>query len=334
MANFDFLYKNPPRGWHPPMKLPAKSSGSKVSTAASNTTLTGTPSDNSSNNNSEDWGDGGGGSGWSAQAAANAAARAQSEKQNDLTRQAAQAKYKLFASFDKALNSKLANITAGLAASDSNLLSGYATSLRGLENSREDNEKAEADSSFANLSNALRERGEILGEVASQGAGETDLLKAQLSALRNYDTNQSEINRSYFDTLSNVNRAVNSLNVDTITNRKNIYDKAEDDRDTAYTNYYNQYADTWNEIFNIESSNTNVDSDTSVAYTRLYGSAADEAARNAGRTYAKKTFDPALAAWEGQDTARKRDLTSNKAQVINLGEKQKRPEGATLRKWE
>ena len=123
MANFDFLYKNPPRGWHPPMKLPAaKSSGSKVSTAASSTTLTGTPSDNSSNNNSEDWG--GGGGGWSAQAAANAAARAQSEKQNDLTRQAAQAKYKLFASFDKALNSKLANITAGLAASDSNLLSG------------------------------------------------------------------------------------------------------------------------------------------------------------------------------------------------------------------
>ena len=281
----------------------------------------------------DDGGGGGGGGGYDPYAAANFAARAASQRQNDNTRAAADAKFALIAGFDKALKTKLSNVETGLATSDEALLSGDRTNLRGLEGSRTDNEKAEADASFANISNTLRERSEILSEVASQGAGETDLLRAQLSALRNYQSNQSEINRSYFDTLTSVNRAITSLNVDTRTSRKNLYDKAEDDREGAYANYYNQLADTWNEIFNIENSNTNVDSESSVAYTKAYGNAAANTAKYAGSSYAKKAFDTSLLGWEGQGETEDKRLSSNRAQVINLGGVQKKPEGATLRKW-
>ena len=278
-------------------------------------------------------GGGGGGGGYDPYAAANAAARAASSKQNDNPRAAAEAKHSLLAAFDAALKTKLGNVASGLASSDSLLLSNYKTALGGLEGTRTDNEKAESDSSFSNISNTLRERGDILAEVASQGAGETDLLQAQLGALRNYQSNQSEINRSFFDTQRSVNRSVLGLNTDTITGRKNLYDKAEDDRETAYSNFYNQSADAWNEIFNIENSNTNVNSASSVGYDKKFADAAAKVAEFAGKSYAKKGFDPALRQWDGQGKEQSRDLTSNKAQVISLGQAQKRPEGATLRKW-
>lgn len=296
-------------------------SGVTTSTGSSGTTM------------GSSFSDGGGGGGYDPYAAANFAARAASQRQNDNTRAAADAKYGLIAGFDKALATKLSNISANLTSSDKSLLEGYRTSLAGLETSRSDNEKAEADASFANIANTLRERSDILNEVASQGAGETDLLRAQLSALRNYDANQSEVNRSFFDTLTSVNRAITGLNVDTVTSRKNLYDKAEDDREGAYSNYYNQLADTWNEIFNIENSNTNVESASSAGYSKAYGNAASKTAQYAGSSYAKKAFDDNLRAWEGQGAAEEKTLASNRAQVINLGGPQKRPEGATLRKW-
>ena len=269
-----------------------------------------------------------------AQAKANATARAASEKQNDATRKAAEAKAALLPEFEKQRDSKLRDITANLKASDSTLLANYETALGGLEGTREDNEMSEADQTFANILNTLRERGDIAAEVAAQGAGETDMLRAQLAALRNYDTNQNEINRSYFDTLRSVNRAVSSLNTDTITSRKNIYDQAESERASAYSNFYNQMADAWNEIFNIESQNTNVDSDTSVAYKTKYGDAAKKAAEFTGKNYERKAFDPALRKWEGQGSERTRSLSNNRASVINLGTPQRRPEGATLRRWQ
>lgn len=278
-------------------------------------------------------GGGGGGGGYDPYAAANAAARSASSKQNDNTRAAAEAKHSLLAAFDAALKTKLGNVSQGLASSDSLLLSNYKTALGGLQGTRADNEKAESDSSFSNISNTLRERGDILAEVASQGAGETDALQAQLAALRNYQSNQTEINRAFHDTQRSVNRSIVGLNTDTITGRKNLYDKAEDDRETAYSNFYNQSADAWNEIFNIENSNTNVNSASSVGYDKKFADAAAKVAEFAGKSYAKKAFDPALRQWEGQGKEEERALTSNKAQVINLGQAQKRPEGATLRKW-
>lgn len=276
---------------------------------------------------------GGDGGAAAALAAANAAARSSAQRQNENTRAAADAKHSLLASFGTARDTKLKNIQTSLQQSDLTLLDNYRTSLLGLDDTRRDNEMAESDSSYANILNAMRERSDIMTEVASQGAGETDILRASLQALRNFDSNQNDINRSFFDTQTSVNRAVTGLNTETVTSRKNLYDRAEDDRESAWANYYNQVADTWTEILNIENSNANIDSDTSVAYNKQYGGAAQEAAKAAASSYQKAAFDQALTKWDSQGEAKERQLASNKAQVVNLGGPMKRPEGATLRRW-
>lgn len=291
--------------------------------------------------NTGGWGGGGGGGGdggaaaraAAAQAAANKAAKDQSIKQNAATRAGAEAKAKLFASFDKQLATKTGNADRIRASGDSTLLKGYGDALTGLRGTREDNEKSEADASYGNFVNALRERSDIMQEVASQGAGETDLLRANVNALRNWDANQQEVNRSFFDTQRANIRALDSLNTDTITGRKNLWDKMEDAREAAYSDYYNQRSDTFTEIYNIENANTNIDSDTSVAYKKKYTNAAADAAKAAAGSYKKRAFGDDLRDWTGKTVFDERTLNSNKAQVVNLGGPMKRPEGATLRKW-
>ena len=165
-----------------------------------------------------------------------------------------------------------------------------------------------------------------------QGAGETDLLRSQLNALRNYSANQGETNRSFFDTLRSINNSVTSLNTDTATSRVNLFNQAESDRESAWANYYNQVADTWTQIGNIENAG-NVESASTEGYRKQYGSAADEAAKATGSSYTRQTGN-GLTDWEGKGKAEERQLNSgNRAASVNLGGPVKRAEGATLRKW-
>lgn len=292
----------------------------------------------------------GGNGGWdggyaAAQAAAEAKAAAEKAKadkaakdktilENKATREAADAKFKLLSGYETARDKKLGNITAGLKASDKTLLANYSKLAKGLVATRADNDMSEADQTYANIANTIRERGDIVSEVASQGAGETDRLQAQLQALRNHDANQNDINRSFYDTLRGVNRSITGLNTETITGRKNIFDQAETDREAAWSNFYNQQADTWTEIFNIENQNQNrEDNETTAKYNRHYTDAAKKAQEAVKGTYTKLKWDPKKEKWSNQAQSEDRSLTSNKAQVINIGGKMSRPEGATLRKW-
>lgn len=269
-----------------------------------------------------------------AQARANAEGRSRATAANDATRRLVEGQKKLLDSFGTARDTKLGNITRALQEADKSFLANYGLTLGGLMDTVRDNEKSEADASFSNVTNAIRERGDILAEVASQGAGESDMLRAQLQALRNYDANQNEINRSFFDTLRANNRAITGLNTDVSTSRSNLYNQAESDRESAWANFYNQTADTWTQIQNIENSNTNVDSDSSVAYQRVFGNAADEAAKAAGSNYKRAALPTNINSWSGRGEAQERELTSsNRAATVSLGAPLKRPEGATLRKW-
>jgi len=278
---------------------------------------------------------GGGGGGWDATlAAANAAGRAASQRQNDNTRALADAQFKLLSSFASQRDSKLGNIQRALDTSDAVLLGNYGTALGNLRGSLSDNDKAESDESFSNIANAVRERSDLLSQVSSQGAGETDVLRAQLQSLRNYNANQSEINRAFFDTLRSVNTSIDSLNRDTGTSRANLWQQAEADREQAMANYNNQIADTWTQILNIENANTNVNSDSSVAYKKKYGSAADEAAKAAAQSYERQGLPSNWLNWAGRGSAEERALaSSNRAATVNLGVPLKAPEGATLRNW-
>jgi len=267
-------------------------------------------------------------------AAINAAARAASVRQNENTRSLVDGQYKLLDSFGKQRDIKLTNIEAALAQGRELLMGNYGTAIGGLMGSAKDNDAAEADASFSNIANAVRERGDLMSQVASQGAGETDLMRATLQSLRNYGANQEQTNRAFFDTLRSVNSAIGSLNRDTSTGKANLWQQAEGDREAAHANYWNQLSDTWTQIWNIENSNTNVNGPGSVAYEKKYGNAADEAANAAAQSYLKKGLPANYLEWEGKGETQQRALTSsNKAATVNLGGEQKRPEGATLRRW-
>ena len=273
------------------------------------------------------WGGGGGGY--------NAAARASSRKQNEATAALVDQQRQLIDAFATQRDIKLANIARAFTDSDARLLENYRTALAGLEGTRANNEKAEADTSFGNVSNAIRERASLLAEAAANGAGESDLLRTQLQALRNYSANQGEVNRSFYDTLQSINNSVTALNNDTANSRTNLYNQREADREAAWANFANQTADAWTQIMNIESANTNVDSDTSEAYNRRFADAGSRAAAAVRNSYRRQAIPAGWTDWEGKGSAEGRRLTSNnKAATVNLGGPVRRPEGATLRRWD
>jgi hypothetical protein len=268
-----------------------------------------------------------------AQAKAEKEAKDRSRKENAATKALVDQQVQLSGAFGKQRDTKLSNISKAYTSSDSNLLKGYGQALGGLLSTAKDNDKTEGDSSFQNVANAVRERQDILGEISNNGGGETDALRGQLAALRNYSNNQNEINRSFFDTLNSINRSITSLNVDTTTSRNGLWNQAEADRESAWANYYNQQADTWTQITNIENSNNNTNSSTSEAYKKTQANSGKKAADFAGSSYSKKTPSK-LDAWSGKGAAQNRKLTSvNQAATVNLGGPMKRAEGATLRKW-
>ncbi|QDP44858.1 hypothetical protein SEA_ARAXXI_39 [Microbacterium phage Araxxi] len=269
-----------------------------------------------------------------AQARANAAARSASRQQNDNTRALVNQQKSLIDSFGKQRDTKLGNIASAFAQSDATLMKNYGLALAGLEGNRQQNEMAEGDQSFANIANAVRERGNIADQAASQGAGETDLLRSQLQAFRNFANNQSEISRSFNDTLQSINNSVTSLNSDTATSRTNLFNQAEADREQAWANYANQTADAWTQIANIENSNTNIESETSEGYNKLFADAGSQAAAAVQNSYKRQAIPAGWTDWEGKGEAKERKLTSsNRAAAVNLGGPVQRAEGATLRKW-
>ena len=277
-----------------------------------------------------------GGGGWGGGGGSyNAAARASSRKQNEATAALVDQQRQLIDAFATQRDIKLANIARAFTDSDARLLENYRTALAGLEGTRANNEKAEADTSFGNVSNAIRERASLLAEAAANGAGESDLLRTQLQALRNYSANQGEVNRSFYDTLQSINNSVTALNNDTANSRTNLYNQREADREAAWANFANQTADAWTQIMNIESANTNVDSDTSEAYNRRFADAGSQAAAAVRNSYRRQAIPAGWTDWAGKGTTEDRRLTSNnKAATVNLGGPVRRPEGATLRRWD
>lgn len=287
---------------------------------------------------------GGGGGGWSdggaaaaaaaAQAKANAEGKARSDRENAATRANVDHQLALLTGFAKSRGTKLGNIKTALDSSDKILIDGYKKSLGSLKGNILDNDKAQGDNSFANVANAIRERQDISNEVASQGGGETDVLRAALASLRNYTANQAETNRAFHDTLRSANNSITSLNTETLTSRNNLFNQAEADREAAHANYNNQMAETWTQISNIENANTNVDSDSSNAYIKSQPDAAKEAAKYTGASYKRAKAPANWSNWSGKGTTEERNLTSsNRAAAVNLGGPIQRPEGATLRKW-
>ena len=228
--------------------------------------------------------------------------------------------------FASARDTKLGNVKRLYDSQDSDLLKGYSDRVGSLVLAGKDNDKAEAGASFSNLANRAREAGDMMAQAAAQGAGETDALKAQLMAVRNWASNQSDVNRSYFDTARSVNSAVTDLNADTRSARMNLAVGMMGDQEQVWANYYNQRADAYTQLGNIRAN----------PYSDSYKKGATDyanMAKEAGTAWKNPGVDSEVQNWNGTVQASEARLNNTAMQGAQMEEPIKRPEGSTLRQW-
>jgi hypothetical protein len=193
----------------------------------------------------------------------------------------------------------------------------------------------EASKSAANVTNRARERASLLEQASSQGAGETDQLRAQLQAFNNADANQLEIVRSFYDTERSINSQIAGANTQAETNRRSSWNQNQEKIGTAWSEYYKNYTDTWTNAQRTAAQNSNIESDYSTGFNANFGgkNAVDEAARYAGTTYEEQQqTEDWYKNWGGRKNGKNTKLTSvNNAATTTIAAP-KIAEGATLRK--
>lgn len=242
--------------------------------------------------------------------------------------------------FKGALRTKLRNVNRVLRVQQRALADGYLDRLGSLEGAVEDNESAAVTQTQLNEQNRARERANAISEATLQGAGESDLLNAQLMSLRNWQANQSEVQRNYFDTLRSVNSSLTDLTVDTRTGFINNATQAQADKEQLWTNYYNQRSEAFTNLGNIRGQQADYremaremgvgGGGSTKAMRRAY----NMAAKTAGQAWENPGVAKRLRNWQGADEFEPMNTPGPRgfarSERVDLG---KKPEGATLRKW-
>ena len=263
---------------------------------------------------------------------------------------------------DEALGAKLAQLqkTFDLASAD------FAVNLR-------DNEKSESDSSFTNIANRAREKQDLVTQALSHGAGESDVLKTQLQALRNWSVNQGDINRSFFDTRTAINAGVTDLNTATQQGMMNEDLSTNMAKAGRWDDFYEAMASSYSDMANLDQSNYLLSGEISAAEKqrgyaegvlnwlnegkafadyetpRLATMAAAKAApyesqyanlaaQMTGSTWTNPGLSDKTKNWRGMEQSQ---TTLTNTQPWNAQDNteggtptKKRPEGATLRRWQ
>lgn len=247
--------------------------------------------------------------------------------------------------FRDALAIRLQNVRLVTRDQDKQLREAYRERVGDLENTAEENAKAAADQTYANLSNKGRERASALAEALLQGAGESDLLRAQQMSLRNWDANQGEVNRGFQDTLSSINASLGDLTVDTRTARLNLETQSHADMGQLWNDFYAQRSEAFTQLGNLYGqqselygmANEAVGSKRTRRRRRRTDAASGDAFMSATAAMSKGYKDPGnsdrLEDWQGAADFEGRNnsaLFENAATTITPA----RPEGATLRTWE
>lgn len=266
------------------------------------------------------------------------------------------------AALDKALSTKLSQITQT-----------FEGAIGSFRDNLRDNEKSESDSSFSNLVNRGREKQDVVSQALAQGAGESDILRTQLQALRNWSSNQADINRSFFDTRQSVNSGIVDLNTTTQTSMKNEEMSTNAARGQRWDEHYDAMGQSYSDMANLDQNNYLLDAEIGAA-EKLKGNATGllawlDAGKDAESYQAPKltsTSAPAPPAYTSPYAAKSAEMASSfwkdpgisKAtqgwkgaeqskgtlnttllagaqpnETVDGTGKKKRPEGATLRKW-
>lgn len=246
----------------------------------------------------------------------------------------------------------------------------FDTSIADFNKNLRDNEKTEADASFSNLANRAREKGDLVTQALSQGAGESDILKSQLQALRNWSSNQADVNRSFFDTRASVNAGITDLNNATKTGMINEENSTNASKGGVWNDFYDSLSDSYTQMSNLDQQNYLLQGEIDTAnalkgqsqgvldwldagknyedyeepkkgtakaakapaYESQY---ADKAAAAAGSSWKNPGVSDATKNWKGgkESTGGLTSASVKNAQANESGGKKKRPEGASLRKW-
>jgi len=227
--------------------------------------------------------------------------------------------------FAKSRDVKLGNIMQSYKTADADILDSYGQKAISLGESRSDNEKAAGDMTWQTLMNRVREAGDILSQTALQGAGESDTLKSSEMANRNWEANQGDVNRSYFDTNTSISGSIRDLNSSTKTARINAVEQANSDREQTWANFQNQKTDAWTQIGNVNAN----------PFSNQYGKqpkAYDYAATSTGQAWKSPGVPDNIKDWKGtiQPTAGR--LNAGTVEGFSTDLAVKKPQGSTSRR--
>jgi hypothetical protein len=266
----------------------------------------------------------------------------------------------------KARDTQLATIDQSLKTKLEQIQQTFDAGITGFRENLRDNEQTEADASFANMANRARERGDLVTQALSQGAGESDILQSQMQALRNWAANQGDVNRSFFDTRQSINSGISDLNTATRTSRINEETSANDSRSKVWDSYYDSRADALTQMANLDQQNYLLDNEIAAterqkaqqtglvswldsgknyedyvaptsmaaasapAYTSDY---ARQAAEAAGSSWKSPGISKETEQFKGEGQSTGSLNSSSAAAGAGNTSSRKKPEGASLRKW-
>ncbi len=112
----------------------------------------------------------------------------------------------------------------------------------------DNNETAAAGALESGMTNAVRERSETLSQLLTQGAGESDTMRAMLMAARNQNSNANEANRAYWDTIASINQSVTTLNEDTQAKLADAWISAEGEKEQIQRDYLESTSDAYTQL--------------------------------------------------------------------------------------
>ena len=278
-------------------------------------------------------GGGGGGGGISAaEATARRAGKEKSDRENKATQGIIDALLDSLKGYEEGRDQKIANANSVLNDSLEGILQSLRLAVGDYNKTADANEEDQAAKSAANVTNRARERTSLLQQAASQGAGETDQLRAQIQAFLNSDANQSEIDRSFFDTQRSINSQIEGANSQAETSRRSAWNANQEAIGNAWDEFWKNRGDIFTNVQRTAAGNTNIDSDYSNKFeANLNGyDPVKEAAAAAGKTYKRADKDDE---WfkQGRQLGRNRRTTSSSQAGATTIRAPRAAEGATLR---
>lgn len=153
--------------------------------------------------------------------------------------------------FRKALDSKLDNVKLILEQQLGSLEQGFGERWGSLDADARNNDIAAGDAGTGNDTNRARERASALSEVATQGGGESDALRAQLMSLRSWEANQGEIDRSHQDSARSIQNSRIDLVNDSRTAMQNVWLEADADRAQLWNDFRAQQSEVFTSLGNV-----------------------------------------------------------------------------------